>query len=274
MLAMGVPLCWFTYEGVTKWWRWAFAAFIPVIIHAVLMTYSRGAMVSLLGMCPLLVLRSRQRVRLSIVGAVLAVAVIPALAGPQIRARFLTLERTDVDATANQRRDAWKAAWKIALDYPVFGVGIRNADLFSYQYGADMEGRTIHNNYLQIAADNGFPGLALFLAALAACWFSLRRARRFAAGRDDLEGRRICSIACGVECSFLVFAIGSTFLSLEVFELPFLLLFLAAQLAVVSGASEEQQVLNRSAPALSASYGPLTLEEAGSAYEHPQYARY
>ena len=49
----------------------------------------------------------------------------------------------------------------------MFGVGIRNSNLFSYQYGADMEGRTIHSQYLQIAADNGFVGLGLYLAVLA-----------------------------------------------------------------------------------------------------------
>ncbi|MGH7171123.1 MAG: O-antigen ligase family protein [Gemmataceae bacterium] len=273
MLAMGVPLCWFIYEAVPKWWRWAFVAFIPVIIHAVLMTYSRGAMVSLLAMCPLLVVRSRQRARLSIAGAVLAVGIIPVLAGPEIRARFMTLQDTEVDDSAKSRRESWKAALKIASDYPVFGAGIRNANLLSHLYGADMEGRTIHSNYLQIAADNGFPGLVLFFAALAACWFSLRRARCFATGRDDLDGRQIYFIACGVECSMLVFCIGSIFLSVEVFELPYLLLFLAAQLAVVSGAVEKRQAPDHSDSALSAGREPFTPEVTGSSYEHPEYAR-
>ncbi|HTU91486.1 MAG TPA: O-antigen ligase family protein [Gemmataceae bacterium] len=274
MLAMGVPLCWFIYEAMTTWWRWVFVALIPVIIHAVLMTYSRGAMVSLLGLGPLLVVRSRQRVRLGIAGTILAVSVVPILAGSEIRARFLTLENTEVDDSANSRRESWKAALKIAVNYPVFGVGIRNANLFSHQYGADMEGRTIHSNYLQIAADNGFPGLALFLTALAACWFSLRRVRRFAARRNDLEGRRIYSIACGVECSMLVFCIGSVFLSLEVVELPYLLLFLAAQLAVVSGAADKRLASDHSVSAPSAGRRPFIPEQVGSSYEHAEYARY
>jgi probable O-glycosylation ligase (exosortase A-associated) len=237
MLAMGVPMCWFVYEGVRKWWRWGFVALIPVLLHAVLMTYSRGAMVSLLAMCPLLLFRSRQRVRLSLAGVVLGVVVIPALAGPEIRARFSTLNNTEADQSANSRRESWKAAVKIACDHPIFGAGIRNANLLSRQYGADMEGRTIHSNYLQIAADNGFVGLGLFLASLGAVWLSTRRARRSVAGRDDPDALRIHATACGVECSLAVFCIGSLFLSLEVFELPYLLLFIGAHLPVVSGAA-------------------------------------
>ncbi len=41
MLAMGVPLCWFAWEGTRSRLRWVFVAMIPTIVHAVLMTYSR-----------------------------------------------------------------------------------------------------------------------------------------------------------------------------------------------------------------------------------------
>ena len=42
MLAMGVPLCYFAWEGVRRWFRWAYLALIPVILHAVMMSYSRA----------------------------------------------------------------------------------------------------------------------------------------------------------------------------------------------------------------------------------------
>ena len=234
MLAMGVPICWYCYEGIHKWWRWGFVALIPTLVHAVLMTYSRGAMVSLLVMCPFLVLRSRQRVRLSLALAGFALLMIPVMAGPEIRARFVTIKTHDSDESANSRWGSWNAAWNMAKDNPVFGVGVRNANLFSHQYGADYEGRTIHSQYLQIAADNGLVGLALYLVMCAAAWLSLRRCRRYAAGRTDREGHLIGAIASGVECSLVVYCIGAIFLSLEVFELPYLLLLLAAQLDVVS----------------------------------------
>ena len=58
MLAMGVPLCYFAWEGIRRWYRWIFLAMIPLIIHSVLMSYSRGAMVSLLTTIPFILLRA------------------------------------------------------------------------------------------------------------------------------------------------------------------------------------------------------------------------
>jgi probable O-glycosylation ligase (exosortase A-associated) len=214
--------------------RWAFVALIPVLVHAVLMTYSRGAMVSLLAACPLLLMRSRHRVVLGLFGALFLAVVLPAMAGPQIRARFMTLERHESDETANSRRATWAAGWKMARDNPIFGVGVRNANLFSYEYGADVRGQTIHSQYFQVAADNGFVGLALYLAVLITAWTSLRRCRRAGAGRTDADARRLRALASGIECSMLVYAVGAVFLSLEVFELPYLLLLLAAQLGLLS----------------------------------------
>ena len=185
MLAMGVPLCYFAWEGIRRWFRWAFLALIPLIIHAVLMSYSRGAMVSLLAGVPFYLLRSRHKIQLALVLAGVG-ALIPMLAGKEIRERFFTLENTQIDASANSRRESWAAAWQIAKENPIFGVGIRNSNLLSHEYGADMEGRTIHSQYLQTAADSGLVALALYAAALVLC---LEQHAPGAAGGERAYGR-------------------------------------------------------------------------------------
>jgi probable O-glycosylation ligase (exosortase A-associated) len=234
MLAMGVPMCWFCFQGMQRWYRWLFVALVPVIVHAVLMTYSRGAMLSLLLMCPAVLMRSRSRLWASVVFAAFFLVVVPVMAGPEIRARFLTIEEHELDASANSRRAAWKAAWQMAVENPIFGVGLRNSPVFSYQYGADSEGRVIHSQYFQIAADNGFVGLALYLSALGTAWGSLRRCRHRVGGRADPDGLRLLALVNGIECSLVVFCVGAFFLSLEVCELPYLLLLLAGQLGVLT----------------------------------------
>ncbi len=233
MLAMGVPVCILLWDGIRDRWRWFFLALAPAIVHAVLMTYSRGAMLSLLVTSPLVAVRSRRRVQMAVFGTVLFLGAIPVLAGPEIRARFFTLKDNEVDDSANSRRQSWAAAWNMAKDNPIFGVGIRNANLFSFQYGADMEGRTIHSQYLQIAADNGFVGMGLYIAMVASVWADTRFCRRAVKGRDDLESRRIYLVATGVETSMATFCFGGLFLSLENFELPFLMLILGSQLAAL-----------------------------------------
>jgi probable O-glycosylation ligase (exosortase A-associated) len=197
------------------------------------MTYSRGAMLSLIVAWPLMVARSRYRVRIILASVAFAVLAIPVMAGPEIQARFFTIKDNEVDESANTRRQSWAAAWKIARDYPILGVGVRNSNLFSQQYGADMEGRTIHSQYLQIAADCGFVGLGLYLAIFLLVFGSTWKGRR--AARGDPEADRVRAIASGVECSLFLFCFGAIFLSLEVFELPYLLLLLGAQLPVVYG---------------------------------------
>jgi probable O-glycosylation ligase (exosortase A-associated) len=232
MLAIGVPLCIYVYMGTSQWWRWIFASLIPVLLHAVLMTYSRGAMVSLILASPLIFLRGRNKGQLFL--AALAIAlVVPALAGREIRARFFTLEDYEDQSSAQQRFASWDAAFEMALDYPVFGVGVRNSNLVSQQYGADMEGRTIHSQFLQILADTGFPGLIIYVSLLTSLLLSLRRVRRWSRARDDEEGRQAYAVACGIEGAMAVFFVGSLFLSLEVFELPYVLMLTGAQLGVV-----------------------------------------
>jgi probable O-glycosylation ligase (exosortase A-associated) len=232
MLAMGVPLCYFAWEGVRRWYRWAFLALIPLLLHAVLMSYSRGAMVSLLAGVPLYLFRSRRKFQLILflIGVSL---LVPLLAGKEIRERFFTIEHTEIDESANSRRASWAAAWEITKENPVVGVGIRNSNLLSRQYGADMEGRTIHSQYLQTAADSGLVALALYLAALVAFWLSTRRARLAAKRRTDPEGTQAYAAACGVEGAMVVFCVGAAFLSLENFELPYLMILLGAQLPLV-----------------------------------------
>lgn len=246
MLAMGLPICVLLWDQIRTRWRWFFLAFAPVIIHAVLMTYSRGAMLSLLVTSPLVAFRCQRRLQTFALGAVLFVGAIPVMAGPQIRARFLTLEKNDQDESANSRRQSWAAAWNMALDNPIFGVGIRNSNLFSYEYGADLQGRTIHSQYLQIAADNGLVGLALYLAMMGSVWLDTRYCRRAVKGRNDLRSQRVYLVATGTETSMAVFCFGGIFLSLEIFELPYLLLLVGSQLAaLVRGQLEMEQAEQR-----------------------------
>ena len=245
MLAMGVPLCYFVWEGMRRWRRWVFLALIPVLIHAVLMTYSRGAMVSLIAVVPLFLLRSKRRAWL--MGFAVGIAfLLPVLAGKEIRARFFSIEQNEIDDSANQRRAAWAAAWAMAKDHPVFGVGVRNANLFSHQYGADMEGRTIHSQYLQIAADNGFVGLGLYLIVLGSTWWGMCQARSQAAAGTDQESQQGYAVCCGAEGALLVFSVGGVFLSLEVFELPYLMVLLGAQIHGLMRQRAEREPLGQS----------------------------
>jgi probable O-glycosylation ligase (exosortase A-associated) len=233
MLAMGVPLAIGAWECTRKWWRWGFVLSIPLILHAVLISYSRGAMLALLACVPVLIFRSTRRWQFLVVVVMLA-SLIPTLAGREIRARFFTLTDYTEDQSARSRFDSWGAAIAIANDYPIFGVGIRNANLLSYDYGADMVGRTIHSQFLQILADAGYVGLSLYLCMLLTFFYGVWRARRTLRGRADPMARQLRGMANGLEAALVVFCVGGLFLSLEVFELPYLILLQGAQIALLA----------------------------------------
>jgi probable O-glycosylation ligase (exosortase A-associated) len=235
MLAMVIPLCIFIWEGHKKVWRWFFAAMVPITAHAVLMTYSRGAMVALLVVSPLIYARSRRKKMMTLAFVAMAI-IIPILAGAEIRHRFFSVEQYEQDRSAQSRFSSWRAGLKIALDYPIFGIGPRNSKLVIFAYGADMERRTIHSQYVQLAADNGFVGLACYLSMLVTAWWQLRRVRINT--REDMSptGRHLHAMACGLESSLAVFCTGALFLSLEVFELPYLIVMLSMQLPLAAAA--------------------------------------
>jgi len=233
MMAMAVPLCYFAFEGERRWFRWLYLIAIPPVLHCVLMSFSRGAMLSTLLYSPLLIARSRNKAFLLTTGMLFAVFGLPMLAGQQIRERFYSIQEYSEDASANSRFDSWKAAIKIAADYPILGVGPRNSNLLSYSYGADREGRTIHSQYLQIMADCGYISLVFYLLMVWFSWRSVCAARRKLKGRKDPPALQAVGIANGLEGSFAIFAIGGLFLSLEIFELPYVILALAMKLPCV-----------------------------------------
>jgi len=233
MLAMAVPLSLYAFEAARAKWRWVFAAAVPVLVHAVLMTYSRGAMLSLVLATPFFLARSRRRGQFALITLMMAIA-LPFMAGREIRERFMTLNEYQRDESANSRFQSWEAAIQIANAHPLLGVGIRNSNLFSYKYGADMEGRTIHSQYLQILADSGYPALILYVGGTLTLIGGLMRARRRLKQREDEEAHLLRSMLNGIEGTLIIFVVGSAFLSLEVFELPYLMALLGGQLVMLS----------------------------------------
>ena len=125
------------------------------------------------------------------------------------------------------------------MRHPLTGQGIRNSNIYSQKYGADRVGRTIHSQYIQVAADSGIPAMLVYIAMLGTALLYLRRCRRrcrqYVDEQTDEQGdsepdpltRQLIAIALGCETSLLIFAFGGVFLSLEVFELPWALLVVA-----------------------------------------------
>lgn len=248
LLAMGLPFAYFlAMSPAGKWPKFSRIVGIIaglLILHAILMSYSRGAMLAGAFGLFWLIMNHRPRIQAAALSMCMVV-VIGVMAGAEIRERAMSTMDYETDASALSRLDSWSAAWDIVWEHPILGKGIRNSNEYSQNYGADLAGRTIHNQYLQIAADSGIPAALVYIAMLTLALLGLRRARLrcIQAGeyfeknpnpkgphdsQQLMDRARDGELLClALQTSLLMFAFSSMFLSVELLELPWLLLALS-----------------------------------------------
>lgn len=253
MLALGIPLAYFLAASpVGKYAnaRRVFGVVVALLLmHVVMMSYSRGAMLAAAVGLVWIIIKHRPRFQAAAISVVL-VMVISVMAGTEIRDRAISTMDYETDASALSRLDSWGAAWSIVWDHPLLGKGIRNSNEYSQNYGADLAGRTIHNQYMQIAADSGIPAACLYILMIALALYGLGRARSRcikAEGyfEDDanpkgphdqselVDRARDAGLLClALQTSLLMFSFSSMFLSVELVELPWLLLAMAGILPI------------------------------------------
>lgn len=257
MLAMGIPLCYFLWEGTVGKVRWVFLMAMPVLAHAVMLSFSRGAMLSLALAAPFVLYFSTQKKKVMLAYFLGAVFVV-ATAGPELQARFFSISAHDLDESANSRKATWAIAIRMANEHPILGLGVRCSVLKTKAYGADMDWRAIHSQYLQTAADCGWVGLALFLSVLVTSFWVMtafyRRTRHWPRYPEVVRAR---ALAGAVVCGLVVYTVGGVFLSLDNFEMPYILFLVAAQLfAIYKTGGIEAMVWNSLPPYARYGHGP------------------
>ena len=229
MLGMAIPLCYFLWEGTAGKFRWVYLLIIPVLAHAVQLTFSRGAMLSAVVVSPVVFALSRYK-RWLAAFAVAGVGFVLFTSGKELRERFFSINAHEVDESANMRKRAWKAAFEIASDKPFFGVGLRCSAPHMKGHGA-TENMAIHSQYLQLAADTGWAGMGCYCAVyLTAVVYGFRLCWRLRKWPDYPEVRQARALAAALTTALLLYGVGAVFLSLETFELPYVLFLLTAQL--------------------------------------------
>ncbi|MEX0774308.1 MAG: O-antigen ligase family protein [Phycisphaeraceae bacterium] len=226
IFVMAVPLSFFMGMHEKKLWVKAACLFAAVLqMHVVLLTFSRGGQLGLVivgAMIFAVALVALPRKLVTLTVAVLFVALTLHLAGAEVRQRFWMIFADERDASAESRPVLWAAAWRCMLDHP-FGVGPRNFNIISHQYGMPPN-KSVHNLFLQTGADYGFIGmfsLAIFyFSAMFRSFFMCFNpaAKRLVWARYygqmctiALSGMLICSIFIGmesVEHGFIIAMLG------------------------------------------------------------------
>jgi probable O-glycosylation ligase (exosortase A-associated) len=208
----------------SRWWQKAIAMAAALLLaHAVLFSFSRGAMLSMgvVGAVSFILLRKRPLHYLVFAGVV---ALVISLAGKEVTKRFETTfaEEGQRDASAQSRVDLARTCVRMMLDNPVFGVGPDHFSNHSWKYGW-TPGKQAHTTWLQAGAELGIPGMILLVGFYLTCMVKL--AALLVRPEADLDPW-LKDQARMVIAGFIGFAVAAQFVSLIGLETPYYMVML------------------------------------------------
>jgi O-antigen ligase len=186
-----------------------------MILHTVLLTFSRGGILSLIvaGVAIVFVMPKRPTY---LVAILLVGALAVRLTGPQVLARFQTtfVRADERDYSAQSRIDLWRDCYHVMMANPITGIGPRHWPIVAESYGWP-KGKAAHTFWLEVGAETGVPAmLALIVFFFSSLWCAWRLSRR----HDDPW------LACmgGYAFTGLVgFMFGAQFVTSEGNEVPY-----------------------------------------------------
>jgi probable O-glycosylation ligase (exosortase A-associated) len=200
--------------------RWSLGILMGLCGVSIVGSWSRGAFVAGAAMALTLWLRSRRKLLFGLAMA-LAIPFILSIMPEQYFDRIRTIQTYQEDASALGRINAWKFAWNLALDHPVFGGGanVFTADNFQ-RYAPEPERvHDAHSIYFEMLAEQGFVGLGLFLALGLSTLLAASRLIRL--GRTDPSLHWAYDLGAMAQVSMVGYAVGGAFLGLAYFDLPY-----------------------------------------------------
>jgi putative inorganic carbon (hco3(-)) transporter len=211
VLVAALPLLLIGVTGQRSTWRRVLGvAGAAIALGGATATLSRGGAVAVVALLVWAGARRLLSLRAFLIAMAISVAAISAgwaIAGQQIQTALnekLFIANTNI-ATRELR---WEAAAHEMMRSPVFGVGPGGAkadyDAVSHNAEVDAQDSVTHNMYLEVGAELGVTGLALFVSTIGIAFVATTRA----ASAD-------ARIALAIQGSLVAVCAASTFLSEE-----------------------------------------------------------
>ncbi|MEM9386275.1 MAG: putative O-glycosylation ligase, exosortase A system-associated [Pseudomonadota bacterium] len=270
-LLMILPLMLFLFiHSERKVIRYALLASMLFTSVAVLSTYSRGAFLAAGSVAAYLVLHSRHKFKLAPILLVLGVGLL-AFMPEQYTERIQSIQNFDQEESAMGRIRAWQVAYGVAADNPLVGGGFQmmSAELFE-RYQPGHKPHDMHSIYFEALGEQGFIGLALFLALMFMAQGEGSRIKRLTKGNPDLSWAY--DLATAVKTSLVAYATGGAFLGLAYFDLYYHLIAVLLLIKIVV----DEQLATIPSPTSRAEVSKRTARQqpvAPSAPPRPQVAR-
>ena len=237
-ISMSIPLLVFIANEVrNKWGRYGLYAAAVLAVPGVILTGSRGGMLTMAVAVALTVWRKTKWWKAAITGAVVSVAVL-AIIPSQTEQRYQTIKSYQEAPSAVTRIRAWETSLAMAADRSVTGVGF-GQDVYMREYNnysvvPEDHPRAAHSVWFSLIGETGYVGLALYVSMLVSVLLITRRIMKRATRRGSKRKKWAWNYAAGLQCALLTFAIGGTFLSQARFEFIFALCMVAVPLAHIA----------------------------------------
>jgi putative inorganic carbon (HCO3(-)) transporter len=208
--------------------RGAAIACSVLILHTILLTFSRGAMVGLLVVfvAAALIVPKRPKQVLAIVALFL---ITLQLTGKELKQRFDSAfaEEGERDGSAESRLELWKDCLEIASANALFGIGPDNWPRVATTFGW-TQGKQAHSLWMQMAAELGYPGVSLLLAFYLFTVASLWRLARPPRPRPKDQSANY--LALGVILGIIGFIVSAQFVTIQGLETPYYVVMAAVVL--------------------------------------------
>lgn len=217
LFVIAIPFAFFLLKPSGPVMRALLIFAIALLLSGMVLTGSRGGFLGLLAIGVLILFRSPKAVRKYAVLTIVAGILLLSWAAPaEYWNRIGTIYNYETDynlSDSGGRLAIWRNGLQMLGDSPLFGVGIGTFSLVHAQLSPSKLEIAPHNTSLQVAAELGVVGLALFLYIIFVSIRDARRIRREITGKSSQVDDGLLWLASAVEVSLVGFLVSSFFLS-------------------------------------------------------------
>jgi len=189
---------------------------IPIIYAASLSSWSRGALLTMAALTPMLIWHSKRKylaIPLVFAGAYFAMDYLP----EKWFSRMNTIETYNEDASAMNRIEAWTDGWNHTLEHPFVGAG--------FDGWREVTLRDWHSSYVEMFSEHGFIAFGLWLSLILGTLISLTTLPKKTRNIEGMEW--VANYCFMLRASLICFMVGGAFLGLSYWDLLFHLIFIS-----------------------------------------------
>jgi len=187
---------------------------VVVLVLAVIATQSRGGLLGIAAVLAMFAWRRVQSKALLIGGGGLLLVILYFVAGISGRKSGGAAE-AGLDESAMGRLHAWEAAFGMAVDNPLTGVGMNNfySNYFFYSEYWDGLNHAVHSTWFGVLGETGFIGLLVFLSMVFGLLKCANRSLQQLLAAPDRSHPVMITIAEGTLAGLVGFCVSGTFLT-------------------------------------------------------------